>query len=87
MLIAVRSSGTVVNGSEGGPGAARPAWAGDKVCKLGKLPGKLNGVMEAYILPYFSVFYMDLFGEGPVFKSLSLDMIRWSVTCCHHMCS
>ena len=42
-------------------------------------------VMGAYILPYFSVFYTDLFGEGLVFKSLLLVMIRWSVTCCHHM--
>ena len=42
-------------------------------------------VMDAYILPYFSVFYMDLFGEGLVLESLSIDVIRWSVTCCHHM--
>ena len=33
-------------------------------------------VMDAYTLPYFSVFYMDLFCEGLVFKSLSLYMIR-----------
>ena len=37
---------------------------------------KQDGVMDTYILPYFSVFYTDLFGEGPVFKPLSLDMIR-----------
>ena len=42
-------------------------------------------VMDAYILPYLSVFYTDLFGEGLVFKSLSLDMIRLLVTCCHHV--
>ena len=35
--------------------------------------------------PYFSVFYMDLFSEVFVFESLSLDMIRRLVMCCHHM--
>ena len=42
-------------------------------------------VTDVYILSYFSVFHMDLFGEGLVFESLSLDVIRWLVTCCHHM--
>ena len=42
-------------------------------------------VTDAHILSYFSVFYMDLFDEVFVFESLSLDMIRWLVTCCHHM--
>ena len=37
---------------------------------------ELIAVTDAYILPYFSVSYMDLFSEGLVFKSLSLDMIR-----------
>ena len=49
-------------------------------CKL-----LITSVTEAYILPYFSVFYTNLFGEGLVFESLSLDMIRWLVMCCHHM--
>ena len=44
-----------------------------------------TSVKDTYILPYFSVFYMDLFSEGLVFKSLSLDVIRWSVMCFHHM--
>ena len=42
-------------------------------------------VTDAHILSYFSVFYMDLFDEVFVFESLSLDMIRWLVTCCHHV--
>ena len=42
-------------------------------------------VTDAHILSYFSVFYMDLFDMVFVFESLSLDMIRWLVTCCHHM--
>ena len=41
--------------------------------------------MDTSILPYFSVFYMDLLGGGLVFMSLSLDMIRWLVTCCNHV--
>ena len=44
-----------------------------------------EGVTDAHILSYFSVFYMDLFDEVFVFESLSLVMIRWSVMCCHHM--
>ena len=44
-----------------------------------------SSIMDVYILPYFSVSYMNLFGEGLVLKSLSLDMIKWSVTCCHHV--
>ena len=42
-------------------------------------------VTDAHILSYFSVFYTDLFDKVFVFESLSLDMIRWSVMCCHHM--
>ena len=42
-------------------------------------------VTDAHILSYFSVFYTDLFDEVFVFESLSLDMIRWLVTCCHHV--
>ena len=42
-------------------------------------------VMDTHILSYFSVFYMDLFDEVFVFESLSLIMIRWSVTYCHHV--
>ena len=42
-------------------------------------------VMDAHILSYFSVFYTDLFDRVFVFESLSLDMIRWLVTCCHHV--
>ena len=42
-------------------------------------------VMDAHILSYFSVFYTDLFDEVFMFESLSFDMIRWLVTCCHHM--
>ena len=33
-------------------------------------------VMDAHILSYFSVFYMDLFDKVFMFESLSLDMIR-----------
>ena len=43
------------------------------------------GVTDAHILSYFSVFYTDLFYEVFVFESLSLIMIRWLVTCCHHV--
>ena len=42
-------------------------------------------VTDAHILSYFSVFYTDLFDEVFMFESLSLDMIRWLVTCCHHV--
>ena len=42
-------------------------------------------VTDTHILSYFSVFYMDLFDEVFVFESLSLDVIRWLVTCCHHV--
>ena len=42
-------------------------------------------VTDAHILSYFSVFYTDLFDEVFVFEPLSLDMIRWLVTCCHHV--
>ena len=42
-------------------------------------------VTDAHILSYFSVFYTDLFDEVFVFESLSLIMIRWLVTCCHHV--
>ena len=42
-------------------------------------------VTDAHILSYFSVFYTDLFDKVFVFESLSLDMIRWLVTCCHHV--
>ena len=42
-------------------------------------------VTDAHILSYFSVFYTDLFDEVLVFESLSLNMIRWLVTCCHHV--
>ena len=42
-------------------------------------------VTDTHILSYFSVFYTDLFDEVFVFESLSLDMIRWLVTCCHHV--
>ena len=45
----------------------------------------LQSVTDAHILSYFSVFYTDLFDEVFVFESLSLDMIRWLVTCCHHV--
>ena len=45
----------------------------------------LEFVMDTHILSYFSVFYMDLFDEVFVFESLSLDMIRWLVMCCHHV--
>ena len=45
----------------------------------------MEGVTNAHILSYFSVFYMDLFDEVFVFESLSLDMIRWLVTRCHHV--
>ena len=42
----MRSSGAGENGSEGGLGAARLAWPGDEVCKLGKLPVKFDGVSK-----------------------------------------
>ena len=45
----------------------------------------LVSVMDAHILSYFSVFYTDLFDEVFMFESLSLDMIRWLVMCCHHV--
>ena len=44
-----------------------------------------DGVMDTHILSYFSVFFTELFDEVFVFEPLSLDMIRWSVTCCHHV--
>ena len=42
----MRSSGAGENDSEGGSGAARPVWAGDEVCELGKLLGKFDGVSK-----------------------------------------
>ena len=47
--------------------------------------GLIQSVTDAHILSYFSVFYTDLFDEVLVFESLSLNMIRWLVTCCHHV--
>ena len=44
-----------------------------------------QNVMDTHIFPYFSVFYTDLFGEDLVSESLSLDMIKWLVMCCHHV--
>ena len=45
-----------------------------------------TGMSQTHIFyPYFSVFYTDLFGEVFVFESLSLDMIRWLVTCGHRV--
>ena len=60
---------------------------GDAVLLFQKRPFSICGigVTDAHILSYFSVFYTDLFDEVFVFEPLSLDMIRWLVTCCHHV--
>ena len=34
---------------------------------MGGVDKKVDSVTDTYILPYFSVFYVDLFGEGLVF--------------------